>query len=114
VFGLGMGGVGALGPLAITEMYGLKNYGAIIGLTTPAMIVPMLVGPIMAGFIFDSTGSYVLAFQITLGLLMISMASFALAKPPRSPWSSGLPRSSDDNKAVLAVDEPGNTASATE
>ena len=114
VFGLGMGGVGALGPLAITEMYGLMNYGSIIGLTTPAMIVPMLVGPIMAGFIFDSTGSYVLAFQITLGLLMISMASFALAKPPRSPWSSGLPRSSDDNKAVLAVDEPGNTASATE
>jgi MFS family permease len=84
VFGLGMGGVGALGPLAITEMFGLKNFGAILGLTTPAMIIPALVGPIMAGFIFDSTGSYDLAFQITVGLLLISMTSFALARPPTS------------------------------
>jgi len=84
VFGLGMGGVGALGPLAIAEMFGLKNFGAIIGLTTPALIIPTLVGPVMAGFIFDSTGSYVLAFQITLGVLLISMTSFAMASPPSS------------------------------
>jgi OFA family oxalate/formate antiporter-like MFS transporter len=85
--------VGALGPLAIAEMFGLKNFGAIIGLTTPALIIPTLVGPVMAGFIFDSTGSYVLAFQITLGVLLISMTSFAMASPPfpfkRSSWAVG-------------------------
>jgi sugar phosphate permease len=88
VFGLGMGGVGALGPLAITEMYGLKNFGAIIGLTRPAMIVPTVIGPIMAGFIFDRTGTYDLAFGITLGLLSVALAGFALASPPRSLQST--------------------------
>ena len=89
VFGLGMGGVGALGPLTITEMYGLKNFGAIIGLTRPAMIIPTVIGPIMAGFIFDRTGTYDLAFGITLGLLSIALAGFALASPPRSRQSTG-------------------------
>jgi|TARA_B100001964_G_scaffold210991_2_gene245895 MFS family permease len=87
IFGMGMGGVGALGPLAITEMYGLKNFGAIIGLTRPAMIIPTLIGPIMAGVIFDMRGSYDLAFGITFGLLSIALAGFVLAKPPR-PYQS--------------------------
>lgn len=102
VFGLGMGGVGALGPLAITEMFGLKNFGAIIGLTTPAMIIPSLIGPVMAGYIFDSTGSYVLAFQITLGLLLISMTSFALASPPAALTRSPKAQAPTDNPAGLA------------
>jgi MFS family permease len=79
-----MGGVGALGPLTITEMYGLKNFGAIIGLTRPSMIIPTLIGPVMAGVIFDTTGTYELAFIITLGLLIISVLGFALATPPKS------------------------------
>ncbi|MBT3941170.1 MAG: MFS transporter [Chloroflexi bacterium] len=83
VFGLGMGGVGALGPLTITEMYGLKNFGAIIGLTRPAMIIPTIIGPIMAGVIFDQRGSYDLAFGITLVLLSVALAGFALASPPK-------------------------------
>ncbi|MCH7594821.1 MAG: MFS transporter [Chloroflexi bacterium] len=87
IFGSGMGGVGALGPLAITEMFGLKNFGAIIGLTRPAMIVPTIVGPIMAGVIFDTTGTYNLAFGITLVLLVIALAGFVLARPPGSPIS---------------------------
>lgn len=91
VFGLGMGGVGALGPLTITEMYGLKNFGAIIGLTRPAVIIPTVIGPIMAGFIFDHRGSYDMAFAITLILLSIAMAGFALAKPPNSPYESKKP-----------------------
>jgi hypothetical protein len=64
-------------------MYGLKNFGAIIGLTRPAMIIPTLIGPVMAGVIFDTTGTYELAFIITLGLLTISVLGFALASPPK-------------------------------
>ena len=33
VFGLGMRGVGALTPLVITDMFGLKQFGSIMGLT---------------------------------------------------------------------------------
>ncbi|WP_342822867.1 MFS transporter [Candidatus Lucifugimonas marina] len=83
VFGLGMGGVGALTPLVIFDMFGLKQFGSIVGLTRMAISIPILLGPIMAGIIFDSTGKYDLMFAITIGLLVVSIGSFLLAKTPR-------------------------------
>lgn len=82
IFGLGMGGVGALTPLVITDMFGLKRFGSIMGLTRPAIIIPVVVGPIMAGMIYDSTGGYDLVFGITVGLLVISIGMFSLARAP--------------------------------
>ena len=82
VFGLGMGGVGALTPLVIFDMFGLKQFGSIMGLTRMSIAIPIFLGPIMAGLIFDSMGKYDLMFAITIGLLIISIASFMLAKTP--------------------------------
>ena len=82
VFGLGMGGVGALTPLVIFDMFGLKQFGSIMGLTRMSIAIPIFLGPIMAGLIFDSMGKYDLMFVITIGLLIISIASFMLAKTP--------------------------------
>lgn len=84
VFGLGMGGVGALTPLVIFDMFGLKQFGSIMGLTRMAISIPIFLGPIMAGIIFDSTGNYDLMFAITIGLLAVSIGSFMLAKTPNS------------------------------
>ena len=98
VFGSGMGGVGALGPLAITEMFGLRNFGAIIGLTRPAMIIPTIAGPIMAGVLFDTTGTYDLAFGITLVFLTVALVGFALARPPGSPVGRESPESLDETR----------------
>lgn len=82
VFGLGMGGVGALTPLVIFDMFGLKQFGRISGLTRMGITIPIFIGPILAGQIFDSTGKYDLMFMITIGLLVISIGSFMLAKVP--------------------------------
>ena len=55
-----------------------------LGLTRLPIIIPVIVGPIMAGLIFDATGSYNLVFLITIGLLIMSLGAFVLAKaPPR-------------------------------
>ena len=89
VFGLGIGGVGALGPLAVVEVFGLRNYGGIMGLTRPAITIPVVAGPIMAGMIFDAFGKYDIAFLITIGLLVGAIASFLLARPPRRDRPSG-------------------------
>jgi sugar phosphate permease len=83
VFGLGMGGVGALTPLVIFDMFGLKQFGSIMGLTRMAVTIPVFFGPILAGMIFDSTGKYDQMFLITIGLLIVSIGSFALAKMPK-------------------------------
>ncbi len=81
VFGLGMGGVGALTPLVIFDMFGLKQFGSIMGLTRMSIAIPIFFGPIFAGMIFDSKGKYDLMFVITIGLLVVAIGSFMLAKP---------------------------------
>ena len=87
VFGLGMGGVGALMPLLITDMFGLKQFGSIMGLTQMPIILPVVAGPIMAGMIYDATGGYDLMFGVTIGLLTVSVGAFVLAKKPA--WEAG-------------------------
>ena len=85
VFGFGIGGVGALGPLAITEAFGLRNFGVIQGLTRPAMTVPLVGGPLMAGILFDRTETYDLAFTIVIAFLVVAIASLLLARPQARP-----------------------------
>lgn len=79
VFGLGMGGVGALGPLAFAETFGLRNLGSIMGLMSFAVIIPTVASPLMSGQVFDRTGEYDWAFLATSILLAVSMASFFFA-----------------------------------
>ncbi len=92
-FGLGMGGVGALGPLAVAETFGLKNLGSIMGLMSLPVIVPTVAGPIMAGQVFDRTGMYDAAFLATAALLTVSIFCFFFAgylKPKHAGPQPGL------------------------
>ena len=82
VFGLGMGGVGTLTPLVIFEMFGLRQFGSITGLTNLGITIPVLIGPILAGLIFDSTGEYNIMFAVTICLLAISIGCFLFVKNP--------------------------------
>lgn len=80
VFGLGFGGMGALTPLMIWEAFGLRAFGAIMGLVSFVGIVPALVGPIFAGLTFDATGNYQLAFAITVGLYISGAIALLAAR----------------------------------
>ena len=69
-------------------MFGLKQFGSIMDLTHTAIIIPMLIGPIMTGLIFDLTDGYNLMFAITIGLLIVSILSFLMARlPTQTPRS---------------------------
>jgi hypothetical protein len=51
-----------------------------------AVIIPTVGGPVMAGQVYDRTGSYEIAFMATAGLLAVSMFCFFFAgywKPRR-------------------------------
>ena len=82
VFGLGFGGLGALIVLVISEAFGLRAFGAIMGLVSFAMIVPQIAGPLMAGTLYDSTGSYRLTFTIVLGIFAFAALCMLAARPP--------------------------------
>ena len=71
---------------AITgDYYGRKFFGTINGLTHLAMAVTTVLGPVFAGYIFDVTGSYRLAFVSFAATCAIGALFAILAKRPRPP-----------------------------
>lgn len=71
VLGLGYGVRIALMPVVLIELFGLQNLGAVLGVFFTATGISALVGPPLAGFIVDGTGSYRWAavFALAMGLL---------------------------------------------
>ena len=72
-------------PAVIGDWFGLKFHGSILGLLDLATGIGAAVGPLLAGYIFDSRGSYELAIIITAIALFIGAGlSFFIEAPPKS------------------------------
>ncbi|MBI1179521.1 MAG: MFS transporter [Alphaproteobacteria bacterium] len=76
LLGLATGGFLPLLGAVVAARFGPKAFGRVMGLLGPFTMPVAIVGPPLAGHIFDVTGSYVLAFEIFLG--MIAIAGFAI------------------------------------
>jgi len=76
VFGLARN-AGILGSPLIAELFGLKAHGLIYGVMSLAFCIGSATGPLLAGYIFDITGSYTIAFLIcgTLSITAVIVAS---------------------------------------
>jgi MFS family permease len=81
VFGFGYGGVSALMPPTVAEVFGLRSHGVILGVTTFVGTAGCAVGAVMAGSVFDITGSYQVAFLICVALSIIGIILSALLRP---------------------------------
>ena len=84
VFGLGFGGLGALALLVVQEMFGMKEFGGIMGIMQVGMIASGTGAPMMAGAIHDSSGSFDSAFLIVAAIFVVGIAALALARPIES------------------------------
>ncbi len=80
IFGLGTGGVPAMMSALVAELFGMKAHGEVLGITAFAWGIGSAVGPIMAGYIFDMTEKYQLAFIIFAILGAITLALSLLLK----------------------------------
>lgn len=80
LMGLGIGAMGVLGPAITTELFGLKKYSSIFGFINMPIAIPVIVGPIFSGIIFDRYKTYTLAFNLVELLLIISIISFIFVK----------------------------------
>ncbi len=69
----------------VADYYGRRFFGTINGLTHIAMTVTTVLGPVLAGHIFDVTGSYRLAFTSFAAVCAIGVVSAILARRPRLP-----------------------------
>lgn len=82
-FGFGYGGISALIPPTVAELFGLRSHGVVLGVITFITTAGGAVGAIMAGSIFDITGSYQVTFLIcvALGVTGIIILSALLRSP---------------------------------
>jgi MFS family permease len=98
VYGFGHGGYFTLISPLVAEHFGIRSHGVLFGIVLFAGTTGGGIGPVLAGHIFDSTGSYSAAFWIcaavsTLGFgLLLSLKKSQSGSPGRSePASHALP-----------------------
>jgi MFS transporter, OFA family, oxalate/formate antiporter len=59
--------------IIVAELFGLKQMGRVLGFMNMSTTLGSLAGPWLAGYIFDTTGSYSLAFLIAAGCAIIGV-----------------------------------------
>ena len=88
LLGVGVGGIHLLLRLTWADYYGRLHLGSIRGLTLPAQIGGQAIGPIIAGFMYDSTGGYETPFT-AFGIIVAFAAVMVLIATPPGPLPQG-------------------------
>ncbi len=81
IFGLGWWASGTMMAPLTADLFGLKAHGAILACVTFAAAIGGAVGPVLAGHIFDVTGSYQLAFIMCIAITVIAIVALTFLKP---------------------------------
>lgn len=75
LLGVGYSATASLIPAMVSDRFGGTHFGAIVGFGLMGSAAGSAVGPWMAGFLFDVTGSYMPAFAIAAGCGAIAGAA---------------------------------------
>lgn len=70
-------------PAIKGDYFGRRSFGSILGLSGMVQVVGSMLGPVYAAFVFETTGSYRLAFLSFAVLLLIAAALFVSLRRPR-------------------------------
>jgi len=91
LYGLGIGGLATLISIVAAELFGMKRHGMFLGIFAFAGAIGNAGGPFLAGFIYDTLGSYQVAFVVLIafGVLGIIISSKLVRR--QAPAESQLP-----------------------
>ena len=81
VSGFAFGGMQVLFSPMVAELFGLSSHGVILGAAGFIGGIGAAVGPAMAGYIFDVTSSYYLAFIICVIMAAVAVILALLLRP---------------------------------
>jgi MFS family permease len=84
VFGFGHGGIATMESPIVANIFGMRSHGVILGLVFFCDTIGGSIGPFLAGYIFDVTSSYTLAFLICAILSVITLIAILLLRPLKS------------------------------
>ncbi|MFH1141615.1 MAG: MFS transporter [Chloroflexota bacterium] len=79
IFGFAMGGMPTLLPLAVRDLLGMANFGVMYGFVHFVVVGLATAGPPFAGFMYDATGSYSIAFVTFAVTYAISIVAIYFA-----------------------------------
>ena len=83
LFGLSFGSsMTVLAPLC-AELFGRKHVASVVGVLFAIAATPSALGPWLAGWLYDATGGYRMAFVIAVGLNVVSLGLSLLLKQRR-------------------------------
>jgi len=80
IYGLTYGGCIPLLMAFRGDIFGRKNFAQMSGIMSPFRMIGNVIGPVMAGYLFDVTGSYKVAFVSFAALAVMSGISFYFVK----------------------------------
>jgi cyanate permease len=82
IFGIGIGGLLTLLPIAWADYYGRISYGAIRGIALSMQVLAQASGPLLSGILRDWSGSYDLSLRCFIVLSCLSVLAALLARRP--------------------------------
>jgi sugar phosphate permease len=93
LFGLGVGAMLTLLPIAWADYFGRANYASIRGLALSAQVVAQAAGPLLSGALHDSTDNYERSLECFAALSSLGvLAALSARGPPPAGVSEGVRR----------------------
>ena len=82
-FGIGFGGTVPLRPILMMKLFGSRSFGTLQGLLQIGFLGSGVIGPVLYGWVFDSTGTYDNAILITLATILMTIPLTYLLRSPQ-------------------------------
>lgn len=82
LYGFGMGGVVPLNGAVVGQAFGRFYFGRVMGLLRPATLPILGTAAPFAGWVFDHTGNYLLAYEVFFAAWLLAAVSISLVKLP--------------------------------
>jgi MFS family permease len=79
--GIVNGGITTLQSPLIAELFGIRSHGLVLGICNFGSTVGSAIGPFLAGYIFDVTDSYRIAFYLCTALGVVGLTLASLLRP---------------------------------
>jgi MFS family permease len=97
---------GCRGPLMQAlraDYFGRSSFGVIMGVSSTVVMLGTIIGPLVAGFLADATGSYQSGFTILAVLAGLGSVFFLLARPPARPLREQVSTLPSDQHAASTL-----------
>ena len=83
LYAISQGGIAVIPHALIADYFGRQAFATISGFRSTIQMIGIIIGPIISGYVFDTTGSYKYAFMGLSLAAILSMVLVLLALPPK-------------------------------